>query len=358
MPIISKEFMDAYHQGVLDALGRKQNILESGRNIKTVNGQSIVGEGDLEVKTGDLDENGRYILTDENGRRFFVNTTELIKPNAPSIATTSYTCINGHSIGVAVTNNTNGATMYYRFKGSDQWIGVTNYISFVPDFDGAPTVTFTLQLKAVKNGEESDVSEVNISVQQKVDAGSVSVNRTPNNNNWATQATITLKPSSTSGATSEFSEDGGNTWTALTSQTTLTVNSSQAANKYQVRATKSGYAAADTAKSIAFTLNAKKAYYGFSTKSALSSSADITSLIGGGNKEATALSGALTITPTGNQPGYIWLCCTGTLQKDKIVPNQGDVIPFGFEAAITIDGWNCYRCTNAINPESTNVYIP
>lgn len=48
MGIISKQWMNAYHTYVVQALAAKQANLVSGTNIKTINGQSILGEGNLD----------------------------------------------------------------------------------------------------------------------------------------------------------------------------------------------------------------------------------------------------------------------------------------------------------------------
>ena len=69
---------------------------------------------------------------------------------------------------------------------------------------------------------------------------------------------------------------------------------------YQIKATKPGYADATIAKNGAFTLNAKKAFYGFSTSASLSGVEEIQALAStGGSVENTVLSGSLEVKPSG-----------------------------------------------------------
>ena len=312
---------------------------------------------------GDETDDGHGGVTN---REYFVELTELVAPNTPTVATTTYYAVTGN-VSVAVTNQTDGATMKWRASSDGgttwtQWTTTTGSVSLASGFSDSADNTdkeYVLQVKAIKNLVESTVGEHTITIKPKVASGSINITRSPHDNNWATSASIVLTPSASKDAISEYTPDSGTTWIALNQTTTLTTSSSITAEQYQVRATKSNYAAAEVEKCSAYTLNAKKAYYGFSTASALTTEANIQALAStGGYKEATKLSGALTITPTGNTSGYVWLCCTAALNKDSIVPNQGDVIPFGFESAITVGSYKCYRSTNAINPESTNVYIP
>ena len=304
--------------------------------------------------------------TSGNTKNYFIALTELVKPNAPSVSTTSYSIVKDNA-GVTVTNNAGDSTMYYSTNDGASWSttsGTVNIASGFANNKDNTTKTQSLWVKAIKNGVESDINKYTITITPKVASGTISVTRNDNNNNYSTSATITLSPSPSKDAKSEYSIDGGKTWNEFSKDdnekyvnTTITVTSSVSASVYQVRATKTGYDA-DVVSNTAFTLNAKKAYYGFSTKTALTSEEDIKSLIGGSVVEASVLSGKYTITPTGTDNGYIWLCCTGTLTPGSIVANKGDVIPFGFNDKITISGWNCYRNSNAIPPVVTNIYIP
>ena len=54
-------------EGVETTLGNKQDTLVSGTNIKTINNQSILGEGNLEV-SGDVDLTNYYTKTEADGK--------------------------------------------------------------------------------------------------------------------------------------------------------------------------------------------------------------------------------------------------------------------------------------------------
>ena len=73
-------------EGYLDAVPKKQDVLVSGENIKTINGQSIVGSGDItiegggEVDTSSLEKVVAAGLTDLDTRlNIFVNDDSNIK---------------------------------------------------------------------------------------------------------------------------------------------------------------------------------------------------------------------------------------------------------------------------------------
>ena len=312
-----------------------------------------------------VDEAKSWLRVQGESKKYFVALTELSTPNAPSVAVTTYRVVTGN-VSVVVTNNTSGATMQYSKDEGKTWNNTTGFVIIASGYSNTvknEDVTQSLWLKAVKNGEESEINKVTITIKPKVASGGITVVRNNNNNNYSTSAEITLTPSPTVGAISSYSIDGGQTWTQFEAQTTKQADSSKSAYAYQVKAVASdsmtAYEDAETIKSSAFTLNAKKAFYGFSAASALVDAAAVAALAStGGSSESTKLSGALVVRPTGTANGYVWLCCTGTLNKDSIVPNKGDVIPFGFEAAISVGGWNCYRCTEKIPPVTTNVYIP
>lgn len=51
-PAIDATNLNKIEQGIYDAHTSKQDTLISGSNIKTVNGQSVLGSGDLSIETG------------------------------------------------------------------------------------------------------------------------------------------------------------------------------------------------------------------------------------------------------------------------------------------------------------------
>ena len=55
-------------ESVETSLGNKQDILVSGTNIKTINSQSILGEGNLEISGGEVDLTNYYTKTEADGK--------------------------------------------------------------------------------------------------------------------------------------------------------------------------------------------------------------------------------------------------------------------------------------------------
>ena len=51
-PALDADHLNHIEQGIYDAHTSKQDTLISGSNIKTVNGQSVLGSGDLSIETG------------------------------------------------------------------------------------------------------------------------------------------------------------------------------------------------------------------------------------------------------------------------------------------------------------------
>ena len=345
------------------AAGAQVNVIEA----ITVNGTAAeitnktvaltIGESNVEVDGA----NSRILISD-GADSYFVNVTKLTKPATPTIAAAqqSKSAVTG-SVEITIGNIESGATAYYKIGDADYAQAANGKFSIATGFtneaDNA-VLTKSVKVKAIKNGVESDESSAyTITITPKVAKPTLT---TSNTDQYAASATVTITKSATTGATTEYSEDGGSTWTTLAdNSTTITVSENKSAGAYQVRATKTDYETSETAQSSAITLNKKMAYYGFSTLSALTTEAQIKALIGGGSEKVQKLSGQKTITPTGNDNGYIWLCCVETLPYAQIVANQGDVIPFGFNDAITVAGWKCYRNTNAVPATSShNVYIP
>lgn len=55
-------------EGVETAMNDKQDLLVSGTNIKTINNQSILGEGNIEISGGDVDLTNYYTKTEADGK--------------------------------------------------------------------------------------------------------------------------------------------------------------------------------------------------------------------------------------------------------------------------------------------------
>ncbi|UKK52657.1 hypothetical protein [Prevotella sp. E2-28] len=303
----------------------------------------------LDNATLDIDASNRLVLT-KGGTRFFAQLTELSKPAAPTISVVTATVVTGNATFTAACS-TSGATIKYSLDNGSTWSNgstITVASGFANNADNTAK-SQVIKLKSVKNGEESDVTTVTVTINPQVAAGSVSITRNGNNNDYSTQATITLTPSASKGAESMYSQDGGVNWTTFSSTVQLTETNSQSANKYQVKATKSGYADADIKKSAAFVLNKKLFYYGMGAAS-LANEAAIKALTGGGSEEKSTMAGDYTINAatTGK---YIWFCGTGTLSS---VTSSGFGVPM--QAVAVVDGYNCYRSTSAVQETGTNTF--
>ena len=330
----------------------------------------IGDDGNIEAgdapETYTIDEQNNQLIVSAGNNRYFAALTKLTKPNTPTIAAAQLakSVVTG-SAEIAISGIDSGATAYYKIADSENELASAAYAvatngkfsiasGFSNEADNS-ALTKYVKVKAVKNGVSSDESSAyTIVITPKVAQPALSVS---NSDQYAATASVIIYKSATTGATTEYSEDGGASWTELTeSSKTITVSENKSAGAYKVRATKANYTASEQNQSSAIVVNKKKAYYGFSTATTLANAAAIAAL--DNSVKSNKLSGAYVITPSGNDNGYVWLCCEGTLDTNKIVPNQGDVIPFGFEAAIQVAGWNCYRSTNDIEPVGDiNVYV-
>ena len=114
-----------------------------------------------------LDEPNERILVhgeetdDGNGsttqKEYFVGITELIAPDAPTIAVTTYDVVTGNA-NVAVTNNTTGATMWWRSSVDGgmtwtQWVTTTGSVSLASGFSNSAdnaNKLYKLEVKAEK----------------------------------------------------------------------------------------------------------------------------------------------------------------------------------------------------------------
>ena len=60
--------IDLSNYATLIDLAQKQDLLVSGTNIKTVNGQSLLGNGNIEIEGGDVDLNNYYTKSEVDGK--------------------------------------------------------------------------------------------------------------------------------------------------------------------------------------------------------------------------------------------------------------------------------------------------
>ena len=336
---VSNEFGDDPHIGISQ---KKLTEANTSLNNKV---DTLDAESDIDTASN------RYLLFKDD-KRYFIPMTELVKPLAPTIAVTQYAVITGN-FNVQVTNRATGSTMYYRLSDGSQWLTTSGTITIDSGYSHSADneeEQFTIQLKCILNGEESDVNDVTITVTPKVASGSISAVRRPNNNDYATEATITLNPSPTTGATSTYNIDNGSP-IELTETVTIDVNETQAAGKYKINATKEDYVNADAVSSPQVTLNRKKFYYGMGDVT-LANEAAIKSLAGGGSLEQSTMAGTYNINVTSETVGkYAWFCGTGTLTS---VTSGGFAVPM--EAVVVVDGYNCYRTSSPIQETGSNTF--
>lgn len=296
-----------------------------------------------------------HLLKVKDGNDTYVCGLELLAaPAAPTVSpSTAIISSTETTTDVTLSTTTAGATIRYTLDGTDprtSGTAQTGTTVHLPVSMSDQSTQIELRAAAQRNGVWSSVTVHQVTTCRKVKRPVISAS----GNDYSTSRTVTIT-CATTGATIKYSLDGTDPIDGEVYSGPIPIDET---TEVQAVADKEGWATSADAEAKTYTVGAKKAYYGFSTASTLANEAAIKALIGGGSQDAAKLQGALTITPTGNAAGYIWLCCTGTLTPNTIVPNQGDVIPFGFEAAITVAGWHCYRSTNAINPVATNVYVP
>ncbi len=296
-----------------------------------------------------------HLLKVKDGNDTYVCGLELLAaPAAPTVSpSTAILSSTETTTDVTLSTTTAGATIRYTLEGTDPRTSAsaqTGTTVHLPVSMSDQSTQIELRAAALRNGVWSSVTVHQVTTCRKVKRPVISAS----GNDYSTSRSVTIT-CATSGATIKYSLDGTDPIDGEVYSGPIPIDET---TEVQAVADKEGWATSADAEPKTYTVGAKKAYYGFSTASTLANEAAIKALIGGGSQDRAKLQGALTITPTGNAAGYIWLCCTGTLTPNTIVPNQGDVIPFGFEPAITVDGWNCYRSTNAINPVATNVYVP
>jgi hypothetical protein len=353
---------DTYLVGVKNAMVKRirmGDVTSVSANPSTTPTESLnsieIGGVSYSVEGGgggnvDVDTERGWLLVSEGGHNYFAPLTELVAPNKPTISTTTYYVVTGNA-SVSVSSSTSGASVSYKVDDGSWTNGST--ITLASGFQNNTSNTdkqYTIQVKATKNGVESGVNSYTITIKPKVAAGSLSVTRTPNNNDWATQATITFTASSMSGTTSRYSTDGGTTWTAFTGTHTETITESAAANKFRVKIDSvANYQDASVTQSSAITLNKKKFYYGRGGAT-LANEAAIKALVGGGSEEKDTMAGSYDITST-ELGQFTWFCGTGTLTS---VSSSGFGVPMN--AVVVVDGYNCYRSASHVMNLDTDTF--
>ena len=299
---------------------------------------SISGGGNF-----DVDNQKKWLLISDSGHNYYAPLTEIVAPNKPTIATTTYYVVVGN-VSVSVSAES-GATVQYSLNGGTTWQNgstITIASGFNNDTNNV-TKTQSVQVKALKNGLESGVNTYTITINPKVKAGSISFTRNDDNDDYSTMATITMTASDMSGTTSRYTNDGGTTWTAFTGTRTETTSESKPAGQYRVKIDSvTGYQDAAVAQTSAITLNRQKFYWG-TGGATLANEAAIKGLLNGGSQKTDIQGGFYDVTVTEQTTGsYIWFCGLGTI---TMVKAGGFGVPM--ESVVVVDGYNCYRSTPA-----------
>lgn len=168
---------------------------------------------------GVFDEQGRYIITND-GKSYLVSTTELVAPAAPTVETTELMVVSGYA-SIVVTHAADGSTMEYSLDGTvwgsivatvsnNVLRGTVNIPSGFTDenADSVFVKTLNLYVRAKKNGEYSVGWEtpIVITINRQVKPGSVTWQRSGNDNEYSEYVTVTYTASTTPDSTSYIQE--------------------------------------------------------------------------------------------------------------------------------------------------------
>lgn len=320
-----------------------------------------IGEVISSARKIQADDDKKWLrVQSKSGKRYFVALTELAKPDMPTISTTTYNVVTG-SVTIKVTNNYSDSTTEAKIGTTGTWgVVLNNAIVYATQFENNKenkSHDIQVLLRAIKNGETSDENSVTVRINPKVAKGAISVTRSGNNNDFSTSATVKLTPSATIGSESKYGNDVDG-WTVFNAETSISVGTTTQANKYIIKATKSGYVDADSVGNSAITLNAKKAYYGGSALDTITTEEQVSQL---SNPVEAYNFGGQTINLTLNEPAYVWLCCTSTIKYDQIGNKTGENsganrIPFN--SAVKAGSYNCYRSSSQWVAGNHTVWIP
>lgn len=322
--------------------------------------EDLEGLGNNDFKMEWSNELNKMKVTFANNDVYVSSAFEkLTAPAAPTISAAylNQKVITG-SVGITVTNNKAGSTLYYSIDGGEYQITGGSF-SLQSGFNlDAYNVTkiYVVKVKAIYNGMWSTENTYEVKIYPKCKEGSITVQRNNNNNNYSTQATINLIPSEMFGVANYYSSNGGATWTSFNSPMEISINMSADPEKYQVKTENPGYESA-IVKSSSITLNAKKTYFGWSTKENITAE-DITTLEGGSVVEANGLvSGQTYNLRTPSTTSYVWIIQTKSINPTSIFHNAADVIPAGFISKGTLEGYNCYRSTELWKAQADTLYL-
>ena len=318
------------------------------------------------------DELGKMKATLEDGDVYVSSAWEkLTKPLSPTIANSYLNhTVNTGSVKIVVTNRQVGATVYYSVdNGAYKPLDNNSFTldsGFLNDNTNVAR-TFIVKVKCYYNGRQSDEVSKQIVISPECNAGTITINRNGNNNDFSTSATIILTPSNTKWINNQYSRDGGITWFNFNKNPSdntdipfviQDVREPQNVGQYQIRSTYPGYKSASVS-SPAFRLNAKKTYYGWSTKENITTLNEIVAF--GASVEASGLQpGSVAGTYSlgiPSAPSYLWVFQTDYLRPSQFFTSADDQIGWGMLQMESVGGYNCYRSEVLQKKEANNIYI-
>lgn len=315
-----------------------------------------------------VDTDNMLLKYKQSEQATYVTPVELLaKPSAPSYSGSVAITTTSSSQTINLTNNTEGAQVYYCLTNdgtepadprtaTNPSIGTSIQLTDILD---AKTTTFKIKATAKRNGEfSSSVLAITIVTTRKIATPVINESATT----FDTSRNISITLAGSSGANIYYTTDGtvpsaenGTLYSApfpLTSSADTPVSTN-----VKAVAVLEDWESSDTA-SKSVTVGAKKTYIGFSTKATLSSASDIQDLQLSLKRTSPEKNHLYTVTQnTNGATGYIWICCTGTINNGAVYASADAVIDMGFNAAQVVNGWNCYRIGAAVNETSTTLII-
>lgn len=348
---------------------------------------NIAGVTDLELDAdrGWLKANGTTSSGED--KNFFVQLTEIVIPNTPTIDTTTFELTSGNATVTVNVQASNGVYPELKYKITNKnniygsWIslgsGKSKTFNINSEFDDSGTCSqFTRKVKVMStlNYVDSSEKEYTITIKPKVKSPTISVVRSEDDDNeYGTKLEVKVSPSATIGATNEYSWNNG-TWTSFSNSDTVVFTAETTESKKEthtlnvkVRTTKIGYiSSGEIANTKKYTIGKEKAYYGVSSlanldsigNTAEGSRAFVLSLQNGGKISGAKLSeGAYKINnPTDGW--YMWYCCTTKFSNidTVLVMSSTNQSPLESTYMGQRGDWYCYRVNSGLQPGELNFY--
>jgi hypothetical protein len=334
-----------------------EGILADSKQIryksKTVE-EAIEGLGDGVV----VDTENLLIKVKDNQNNTYVAHVELLeKPAVPSYsgATTFTTPDNQKSI--SLTNNTNGATVVYTMttdgsEPADPRTAQTYFVGPSVSLTGilsSISKVFKIKAAAKKNGEYSaTILSLEITTYRQVQTPVISI--VAGTNKFSTTRYVTIS-CNTDSATIHYTDTANGTPATAESPTYSGQFQETSSVKVNAIAVKSGWANSAAATEVFVEVGAPLIYYGVSTKTAMATMADITSLPY--NVCEDTATGSYDIQSSFN--GYIWFCVPDTMTINK-VKASGFNVPMDAPTT-TVSGYKCYRSSAEQKPVSDTFVV-